>query len=301
MAYPVQLQSVSTQQAFLWVVNSFKTFFTQPLMLGGLVFMCSAILQLLLTFNPFGLFMALLLVPAFNIAVIAAMEDATHGRLAKPQRLLTGFKGGATRTKAVLALGGFYILGIILLTIVTYLSFSQDIEQFAKLAEQTMKANVASTASSASSTSSAGTEASSASSDLAASTPAFNESAFNLNDGLPNFLIFMIVCSVISSLAFWHAPSLVFWYGVKPLKAMIFSFLACIKNIKAMLVYALCWAALITPMIFISNAIVSSQGENSFLSFLFMPLMMVLSAVLVLSNYFTFKDTFVQKIDLNLE
>ena len=118
MAYPVQLQSVSTQQAFLWVVNSFKTFFTQPLMLGGLVFMCSAILQLLLAFNPFGLFIALLLVPAFNIAVIAAMEDATHGRLAKPQRLLTGFKGGATRTKAVLALGGFYILGIILLFVV---------------------------------------------------------------------------------------------------------------------------------------------------------------------------------------
>ena len=74
MAYPVQLQSVSTQQAFLWVVNSFKTFFTQPLMLGGLVFMCSAILQLLLAFNPFGLFIALLLVPAFNIAVIAAMR-----------------------------------------------------------------------------------------------------------------------------------------------------------------------------------------------------------------------------------
>ena len=295
MAYPVQLQSVSTQQAFLWVVNSFKTFFTQPLMLGGLVFMCSAILQLLLAFNPFGLFIALLLVPAFNIAAIAAMEDATHGRLAKPQRIVTAFKGGATRTKAVLALGGFYILGIILLTIVTYLSFSQDIEQFAKVAEQTMKANAASPASSAVS------DASLVASEVATNTPNLNESVFNLNDGLPNFLIFMIVCSVISSLAFWHAPSLVFWYGVKPLKAMVFSFLACIKNIKAMLVYALCWATLIAPMIFISNAIVASQGENSFLSFLFMPLMMVLSAVLVLSNYFTFKDTFVQQVELNLE
>lgn len=295
MAYPIQLQTVSANQAVAWVINSFKTFFTQPLMLGGLVFMSSAILQLLLAINPIGLFLALLLVPVFNIAVIAAMEDATHGRIAKPNRIITAFKGGSSRTKAVLALGGFYILGIVLLSIITYIGFSQEIMQFAEAAKQDMA-----TASSAS-TQVANTVASASSASATASPENFNESVFKFDNGLPNFLIFMIVCSLISSLAFWHAPSLVFWYEVKPFKAMIFSFLACIKNIKAMLVYAACWVALIAPIIFLSNLISSTQGENSFLSFLIMPLMMVASAVMVLSNYFTFKGTFVQHVALDTE
>ena len=292
MAYPVQLQSVSANQAVYWVINSFKTFFTQPLMLGGLVFMCSAILQLLLAITPIGLFLALLLVPAFNIAAMAAMEDATHGRMAKPNRILTAFKGGKNRMKAMAALGGFYILGIILLSILTYATFSQEIEQFAKTVAQ----NISNSTTNATGSSVAASNASAAS---ATTTPEnLGENILNLDNGLPNFLIFMIICSVISSLAFLHAPTLVFWYGVKPYKALVFSLLACLKNIKAMLVYAACWLALIAPMMFISNAISSSQGENSFLSFLLMPLMMVLSAVLVLSNYFTFKGTFVQHVEL---
>lgn len=293
MIYPVQLQTVSANQAVYWVINSFKTFFTQPLMLGGLVFMSSAILQLLLAFTPIGLFLALLLVPAFNIAAMAAMEDATHGRMAKPNRILTAFKGGKNRMKAVAALGGFYILGIILLSILTYVTFSQEIEQFAKTVAQNISNSTTSTTNAASS-SVAASNASAAS----ANPENLGENILNLDNGLPNFLIFMIICSVISSLAFWHAPTLVFWYGVKPYKALVFSLLACLKNIKAMLVYAACWLVLIAPMMFISNAITSSQGENSFLSFLLMPLMMVLSAVLVLSNYFTFKGTFVQHVEL---
>jgi hypothetical protein len=296
MAYPVQLQTVSANQAVYWVINSFKTFFTQPLMLGGLVFMSSAILQLLLAFTPIGLFLALLLVPAFNIAAMAAMEDATHGRMAKPNRILTAFKGGKNRIKAVAALGGFYILGIILLSILTYLTFSQEIEQFAKTVAQNISNSTTTATSNAAGSSVAASNASAASARL--NPDNLGENILNLDNGLPNFLIFMMVCSVISSLAFWHAPTLVFWYGVKPYKALVFSLLACIKNIKAMLVYAACWLALIAPMMFISNAITSSQGPNSFLSFLLMPLMMVLSAVLVLSNYFTFKGTFVQHVEL---
>lgn len=294
MAYPVQLQSVSAQQAVYWVINSFKTFFTQPLMLGGLVFMSSAILQLLLAFTPFGLFLALLLVPAFNIAAMAAMEDAQHGRLAKPNRLISAFKGGKSRTKAVFVLGGFYILGMIILSILTYFLFSQEIEQFAKLATETIK-NSTSTTGSASSTAGSALDASSVANDPR------NISLFDFENGFPNFFIFILSCSLISSLAFWHAPSLVFWYQVRPLKAMVFSFLACVKNIKAMLVYVICWAALLTPVILLSNAITASQGDNSFWSFLFMPVTMILSAVLVLSNYFTFKGTFVQHVELTTD
>jgi hypothetical protein len=41
--------------------------------------------------------------------------------------------------------------------------------------------------------------------------------------------------------AFWHAPALVHWHGVSPVKSLFFSILACWKNKGALLVFGLGW------------------------------------------------------------
>jgi len=47
------------------------------------------------------------------------------------------------------------------------------------------------------------------------------------------------------SITFWHAPGLVYWLDTPPIKALFFSLVACVRNVRAFVVYALAWAALL--------------------------------------------------------
>ena len=46
------------------------------------------------------------------------------------------------------------------------------------------------------------------------------------------------------SLAFWHAPALVHWHGVAPVKSLFFSLVAVLKNTRAFLLYGALWMVL---------------------------------------------------------
>ena len=97
------------------------------------------------------------------------------------------------------------------------------------------------------------------------------------------------------SLAFWHAPALVHWHGVSPGKSLFFSFVACVRNARALLVYGLVWVGVAVGVILASN-----------LAGLVSPLLagMVFGATLTLgtitfytSLYFTFRDSFIAEAD----
>jgi len=47
------------------------------------------------------------------------------------------------------------------------------------------------------------------------------------------------------SITFWHAPGLVYWLHVSPIKALFFSLIACVRNLRAFVVYVLVWTALL--------------------------------------------------------
>lgn len=40
------------------------------------------------------------------------------------------------------------------------------------------------------------------------------------------------------SLVFWHAPALVYWHDMPPIKGMFFSIIACLRNFWAFTVFA---------------------------------------------------------------
>ena len=44
------------------------------------------------------------------------------------------------------------------------------------------------------------------------------------------------------SMLFWHAPALVYWQGVAPVKSLFFSWMGCWRNKGAFVVYLLVWA-----------------------------------------------------------
>jgi hypothetical protein len=95
------------------------------------------------------------------------------------------------------------------------------------------------------------------------------------------------------SLAFWHAPALVHWHGIPAVKSLFFSFVACMRNLRAFSVYGLAWvgigvallaasgvAAAISPWL---AAVVFGAGST------------IATIAFYISLYFTFRDSFLDE------
>jgi hypothetical protein len=95
------------------------------------------------------------------------------------------------------------------------------------------------------------------------------------------------------SLMFWHAPALVHWHGVSPVKSLFFSLVACLRNAKALLVFGLAWAAVIFGLSLVIGLIAVMTGNPQIAATALMPLGLLVTAMFSTSLYFTFRDSFV--------
>jgi hypothetical protein len=94
------------------------------------------------------------------------------------------------------------------------------------------------------------------------------------------------------SLAFWHAPALVHWHGIPPVKSLFFSCVAVLKNTRPFLVYGLLWlglsigatGALMSLALLTGSAIILAVGA--------LPVSLFLGAAFFTSVWFTFRDSF---------
>jgi hypothetical protein len=284
-SYPVQLNLVPAMTGLTWFKQGLQTFVRQPLALGGLFFMALAFFQLLsYGLSVVGLLIWVVLTPAVNIGFMAAMAEAHQGRFPMPRRLLTAFSKGSVKTKPVLILGALYLAGLFLLAALVGLLFGSELAAMAKASQDALGVTAPSPG--------VGQAASSAS---AAAT-----GATELTSDVPGFLWLFLLLGVPITLVTWHAPPLVFWYGTTPIKALFFSAVACWRNMGAMLVYFLAWAALSAP-IMLASAMLQEQAESGFnlvLMALLAPVSLALGAAFTLSAFFTFQGCFVQRAPL---
>jgi hypothetical protein len=95
------------------------------------------------------------------------------------------------------------------------------------------------------------------------------------------------------SLLFWHAPALVHWHGISPVKSLFFSFVACLRNFWAFTVYSLMWLGAFLAMGLVVAIIAGLTGSGELVSSLIFPAAMLLAAMYFTSIYFTFVDCFV--------
>ncbi len=109
-------------------------------------------------------------------------------------------------------------------------------------------------------------------------------------------LVISMLLSVLLSLAFWHAPGLVHWHGVTPLKSVFFSIVACFRNFGAFTVFGIVWFG-----IFIMAGIVLSLVEKMLVDLQVMSQatgvltiggILVMTAMFSSSLWFTFRDSF---------
>lgn len=234
--------------------QSLRTFASQPLAITGLFFMFMVSISVVAVIPLIGGLLALVLVPAATVGLMSATREAEAGRFPMPMVLAVALRKGPQR-RAILMLGVLYAIGAL---IVMGISVLIDGGQFARLyingggMTQEMVSD-------------------------------------------PSFRTAMWVSTLMYlplSLAFWHAPALVHWHGVPPVKSLFFSAVAVLRNVGAFLLYGAMWIALAFAggLVLLILAVVT--GSPSIASFGMMPVAVLIASLFFNSIWFTFRDSF---------
>ncbi|GKT20608.1 BPSS1780 family membrane protein [Acidovorax sp. SUPP3334] len=200
----MKLHIVPARAGLEWVRLGIRVFWRQPMALAALFFMTMAAMSLATLLPLIGPAVALALLPSATLAMMVAAGEATQGRFPTPALLLVAFRTGRQRLRDMLILGALYAVGFLAVMAISALV---DDGQFARvyLGGEQLTREVAEAG------------------DFQAA------------------MWVALALYVPLSLLFWHAPGLVHWHGVPPVKALFFSMVACLRNFGAFTVYGLAW------------------------------------------------------------
>ena len=251
----MKLNIVPARTGITWVKLGFKTFIKQPLAMSGLFFMFMAMLSVA-TLVPFiGAALALALLPAATLGLMAATQEATKGKFPMPSILISAFRAGKQQMRSMMVLGGLYAVGFLALMAVSALI---DGGQFAKLYLLGGK---------------------------------ITEDMVLQGDFQAAMWVTLALYLPLS-LLFWHAPALVHWHGMSPVKSLFFSFMACYKNWAALTVYGVVWTLVFMLAMVLVTLTAALLGNPSIAALAIFPVALVVLAVFFTSVYFTFRDCF---------
>jgi hypothetical protein len=252
----MKLNIVPARTGITWFREGLRTFWRQPLALAGLFFMFISIMSLASLLPYLGTVLALALLPAATLGLMAATREAAQGKFPMPAILVSAFRAGRQRARAMLVLGGLYAAGFLLVMGVSALA---DGGAFARL--YLVGGSV---------------------------TPEMVQE--------PTFQAAMWLAMALYlplSMMFWHAPALVHWHDVPPAKSLFFSLVACTRNFGALTLYTLAWMALFIGVGLALMLVGGVLGRPDLIGALIFPTAMLLAAMFFSSIWFTFRDSFV--------
>lgn len=243
----MKLNIVPARTGIQWVKLGVQTFLKQPLALTGLFFMYMAVVLVISQLPVVGPMLGALLVPAATLGLMAATAEAAGGRFPMPTVLISAFRAGRQRARAMLVLGVIYTVGSLLASVLGSLVAGPG-----------------------------------------PAAPVADAQAPQLD---ARTLVVLLLHSPLVVL-FWHAPALVHWHGVSPVKSLFFSAVACLRNFGALLVYGLAWVAVFLAVGFLVSTIGMMLGGLAVARSIMMPTVLLLVAMFSTSLYFTFRDSF---------
>ena len=253
----MKLQIVPARTGLQWVLQGLRTFKSQPLALAALFFLGMASMSLISALPLIGPVLALALLPCISLTMMVAASEAAHGRKPTPALLLVSFRSGSQHLHSMLMLGGMYAAGFLL---IIGASSIVDGGTFASvyLGQTPMTRELA------------------------------EEPEFQSAMWLSMFLYLPL------SLAFWHAPALIHWHGISPVKSLFFSFVGCIRNIGAYLVFGVCWIGvfIVSGMALAIVTGILAMLIGSIAGGLMVATALMLAAIFFTSIVFTFRDSF---------
>lgn len=248
----MRLKQVPAATGLEWVKQGMRTFARQPLAISGLFFMFMAGLSLLSIVPFLGSLVAIVITPAATLGLMAASRDANHGKFPMPSTLITAFRQSPDRTRAMLILGGLYGACLLILVAVA-MGLGPD------LPDSAVEGGL---------------------------TPELISALLGSTGLWLSLLLYMPVLMM-----FWHAPALVHWHGVSPVKSLFFSLLACWNNRAAMALYLIAWFVLMLAAAFVITMVSRAIGSTS-VGLMVYPLVLMFASVFYASLFFTFKDSF---------
>lgn len=252
----MKLNVVPASAGFKWAVSGIKTFFKQPLALGGLFFLFLGLLAVVSLVPVLGAAMALALLPATSLGLMAATQQAEQGNFPMPSVLLTALRADSARRREMALLGVIYALGFFLIIGITSLL---DGGQFARL--YLLGGEI---------------------------TPALLED--------PDFQLaswVSILLYVPLSLLFWHAPALTHWQGLGAVQSLFYSLQACLKNFWALALFGVVWTLLLIGLLIAITAVAVLMGNTRWVTLAVVPTAMMVLALFFMSLFFTYRDSFV--------
>jgi MFS family permease len=190
-----------------------------------------------------------MLVPAATLGLMAATAEAESGRFPMPTVLISAFRAGKQRARAMLVLGAIYAVGSLLATFAGGLIAGDAAPVAAAAAD--------------------------------AQAPEIDPR-----------MVWTLLLHLPLVVLFWHAPALVHWHGVSPVKSLFFSAVACLRNFGAMFMYGLMWLLVFLAVGFAISTLGMLLGGIAVARSIMMPTVLLLVAMFSTSLYFTFRDSF---------
>jgi hypothetical protein len=248
----MQARIVETRRGAQWLADGWNLFRVAPLGWLALVFAYWLIMTLVSVVPFVGIPIACVMVPAFTVGFMAAARAAARRGPVSFALLFDGFRQPVAR-QLILGLAYFACLGVVL--------------GASTLADDGALASWM----------------------LTGQRPA--------DDVLQSGEFFgALVCAaalyVPILMMFWFAPPLAAWQAAAPLKALVFSFFACLINWRAFLAYGAVTAlvAIVLPFALLTALMLASLKVAA-VSLVF-PLLLVLLPTLFASFYASYRDIF---------
>lgn len=252
----MQALTLPAAQGWRWLTEGFRIFRRNHLMLAFLVVSYWALMALVNIIPVLGTIATTLCIPAFSVSLMTACRSIDRGTPLSPQLLFSGF---GSHLRSLLILGAIYLAATVGILAVSALA-----DDGALMAMM-----------------------------LAGNKPAEEV----VNDGtllLATQIALLLLCPLI--MAYWYAPVLAGWHGFSPAKALFFSFVACLRNWRAFLVYSLAIAVvgtLVPGLILGILATLLPSGTALITVVVTVLIILVLAPTLFASFYVSYRDVFV--------
>jgi hypothetical protein len=248
----MKLNFVPARTGIQWARLGLQTFMKQPLALAALVFMYSTIAVAMLVIPVVGPFIMMALVPMGTLGLMAATKVAETSSFPMPHVLLTAFRASRERVRAMIVLGALYAVAIVVISLIVHALV--DVPDVA------------------------GKDAIEL-----AQMPEFVQAMFAT-------MLWTAVLYLPVSLAFWHAPALVHWHGIPPIKSLFFSFVACMRNAAAFTMYGLAWMGI--ALVIVAASSLAGLITPWLFGVVFGAATTLASIAFYISIWFTFRDSF---------
>lgn len=248
----MQARVVSAAQGARWLGDGWRLFRAAPLGWLAAVFGYWLLMTLVSLVPLVGVAAAAVLVPAFSVGFMAAARAASHRAPVELGLLFDGFRH---QLKSQLILGVVYLMCLGTLLSVTTLVDDGALSSWM----------------------------------LTGRRPA--EESLQSDDFLQALaLAAMLYLPVL--MAFWFAPPLAAWHGVGPVKALFFSFVACLLNWRPFLAYGAFSALLVVVLpLAVLLTLMLASFQIAAMSLVF-PVLLVLLPTLFASFYASYRDVF---------